>query len=87
MKIKFLLIVICVSLSSCWSEPETFLVSPDEKIFLEFSLDKNGKPFYEVVFKQDTIIKKSSLGFDFQDSKSFSDNFEVFPDFFKHLWH
>ena len=77
MKIRFLLIVICVSLSSCGIKPETVLVSPDEKIFLEFSLDENGKPFYEVVFKQDTIIKKSSLGFDFQDSKSFSDNFEV----------
>lgn len=77
MKIKFLLIVICVSFSSCWSEPETFLVSPDEKIALEFSLDKSGKPFYEVVFKQDTIIKKSSLGFDFEDSNSFLDDFEV----------
>jgi hypothetical protein len=77
MRIKFLLIVICVSLSSCWSEPETFLVSPDEKIALEFSLDKSGKPFYEVVFKQDTIIKKSSLGFEFEDSNSFLDDFEV----------
>ncbi|APZ47759.1 alpha-glucosidase [Polaribacter reichenbachii] len=77
MKVRFLLIVICVSLTSCWAEPETVLVSPDEKIFLEFSLDKNGKPFYEVVFKQDTIIKKSSLGFDFQDSKSFSNDFMV----------
>lgn len=77
MKVRFLLIVIGVSLTSCWAEPETVLVSPDEKIFLEFSLDKNGKPFYEVVFKQDTIIKKSSLGFDFQDSKSFSNDFKI----------
>lgn len=77
MKVRFLLIVICVSLSSCWSEPETFLVSPDEKIALEFSLDKSGKPFYEVVFKQDTIIKKSSLGFNFLDAKSFSDDFTL----------
>jgi hypothetical protein len=77
MKVRFLLVVIFVSLSFCWSEPKTFLVSPDEKIALEFSLDKSGKPFYEVVFKQDTIIKKSSLGFDFEDSNSFLDDFEV----------
>lgn len=77
MKVRFLWIVFCVSLSSCWVEPETNLVSPDEKISLEFSLDKSGKPFYEVVFKQDTIIKKSSLGFDFEDSNSFLDGFEV----------
>lgn len=77
MKIKFLLIVICVSLSSCWTEPETVLFSPNGKIVLEFSLNEKGKPFYEVVFKQDTIIKKSSLGFDFQDSKSFSNDFKI----------
>jgi hypothetical protein len=58
-------------------KPETFLISPDEKIALEFSLDESGKPFYEVVFKQDTIIQKSSLGFDFEDSNSFLDDFEV----------
>ncbi|MCI2228221.1 glycoside hydrolase family 97 protein [Polaribacter sp. MSW13] len=77
MKIHFLLILVCVSLSSCWAESETVLLSPDEKIFLEFSLNENGKPFYEVVFKNDTIIKKSSLGFDFQDSKSFSNDFKI----------
>ncbi|WP_339659680.1 glycoside hydrolase family 97 protein [uncultured Polaribacter sp.] len=77
MKVRFLLIVICVSLSSCWSEQEPVVSSPDKKIVLEFSLDEQGKPFYEVVFKQDTIIKKSSLGFDFQDSKSFYGDFEI----------
>ncbi|MDP5105307.1 MAG: glycoside hydrolase family 97 N-terminal domain-containing protein, partial [Polaribacter sp.] len=77
MKVRFLLIVICVSLSSCWSEQEPVVFSPDKKIVLEFSLDEQGKPFYEVVFKQDTIIKKSSLGFDFQDSKSFYGDFEI----------
>ena len=77
MKIKFLLVVICVSLSSCWMKPETVLVSPDEAISLEFSLDEKGKPFYTVFFKDKSIIKESSLGFDFENSKSFSDNFEV----------
>jgi hypothetical protein len=77
MKIKFLLVVICVSLSSCWMKPETVLVSPDESIFLDFYLDKTGKPIYEVFFKNKTIIKESSLGFDFENTKSFSDNFEI----------
>ncbi len=77
MKMKFLLVIICVSLSSCWMKPEMVLVSPNENVFLEFSLDVNGKPQYEVLFKNKTIIKNSTLGFDFEKSKSFSDNFEI----------
>lgn len=77
MRIRFLLIVISVCLSSCWAEPETVLVSPDENIFLEFSLSETGKPVYEVLFKNKSIIKKSSLGFDFENTTSFSDDFEI----------
>ncbi|KGL63860.1 glycoside hydrolase family 97 protein [Polaribacter sp. Hel1_85] len=77
MKIRFLLIVICTSLSSCWAEPETVLVSPNENIFLEFSVDEKGKPQYEVFFKNKAIIKTSTLGFDFENTTSFLDGFEV----------
>ncbi len=77
MRIRFLLIVISICLSSCWAEPETVLVSPDENIFLEFSLSETGKPVYEVLFKNKSIIKKSSLGFDFENTTSFSDDFEI----------
>ncbi|WP_373942822.1 glycoside hydrolase family 97 protein [Polaribacter sejongensis] len=77
MKIKFLLVVICISLSSCWMKPEKVLVSPDEAISLEFSLNEQGKPFYTVFFKNKSIIKESSLGFDFENSKPFLDNFKV----------
>ena len=59
MKIKFLLVVICISLSSCWMKPEKVLVSPDEAISLEFSLNEQGKPFYTVFFKNKLIIKEN----------------------------
>ena len=77
MKFRFLIVIICASLSSCWSEPETVLVSPDDNMFLEFSIDDKGKPSYEVFFKNKTIITKSSLGFDFENTKSFSDDFKI----------
>lgn len=77
MKVRILLFVICVGLTSCEMKPKTKLVSPDEKIMLDFYLDASGKPNYEVFFKNDTIIKKSSLGFDFLNTKSFSDDFQI----------
>ncbi|WP_298880545.1 glycoside hydrolase family 97 protein [uncultured Polaribacter sp.] len=78
MKIRFFLIIACFGVfSSCFIEQEMMLVSPDENIMLDFYLDKSGKPHYEVFYKNSTIIKKSSLGFDFENTNPFSDNFEV----------
>tara|TARA_R110002126_G_scaffold291415_2_gene452236 strand:+ start:6147 stop:8231 length:2085 start_codon:yes stop_codon:yes gene_type:complete len=67
----------CLGLFSCSKKQKTKVTSPDEKIVVNFNLDEKGKPIYEVFFKSDTIIKKSFLGFDFENSDSFSGDFKV----------
>lgn len=77
MRNTILLIVSCLFLSSCWLKPETVNFSPDGKIKIDFFLDQSGKPYYEVFFKNDTIIKKSSFGFDLEGTQALDSNFEI----------
>lgn len=77
MKFKSIVFLMCLGLFSCSKKQKTKVTSPDEKIVVNFNLDEKGKPIYEVFFKSDTIIKKSFLGFDFENSDSFSGDFKV----------
>ncbi len=77
MKFKSLVFLLCLGLFSCSKKQVTEVMSPNEKIVLNFNLDETGKPFYEVFFKNNNIIKKSSLGFDFENTASFSDDFQI----------
>lgn len=52
------------------------LSSPDGNIKINFILS-NGMPFYEVFYKDETIIKPSSLGFSFKTGKPLQDNFKI----------
>ena len=76
---KFLafLFFLCLILLSCSLKQEVNIASPDSNIQLSFTLDDAGKPHYEVFFKNKKILKKSSLGFDLQDKKSFEGHFEM----------
>ena len=67
----------CLILLSCSVKKEANVSSPDNKLQLNFKLNDSGKPAYEVFFDNKKIIKKSSLGFDFQDGKSFFHNLEI----------
>ena len=67
----------CLILLSCSEKKEANVSSPDNKLQLNFKLNDSGKPAYEVFFDNKKIIKKSSLGFDFQDGKSFFHNLEI----------
>ena len=71
------LFFLCLMLFSCSVKQDVNIASPDSNIQLSFTLDNTGKPHYEVFFKNKKILKKSSLGFDFQDKKSFEDHFEM----------
>ncbi|TAG53749.1 MAG: glycoside hydrolase family 97 protein [Cytophagales bacterium] len=50
--------------------------SPNESISINFQL-QNGIPFYQVDFKNKSIIDTSRLGFEFANIPSLKDNFEI----------
>ncbi|MBD0402700.1 glycoside hydrolase family 97 protein [Flammeovirga sp. EKP202] len=77
-KLKIVLYVFFVSLfmSSC---TPTYLTStsPDETLILEFDLDDEGKPWYQVTWNGTPIVKQSYLGFDLKDQAPLKGNFKV----------
>ncbi len=77
--VKFSLIVVCVLAISCSKKEEnqTILSSPDSTIKVEFSLNLNGDPIYQVLYKNEEVIKTSTLGFDLKDAPSLKGNFEI----------
>jgi hypothetical protein len=58
------------------SEQIPFEVSK-EKIKLQFSLDKDGSPWYTIWFNEKEVIKKSSLGFSLDCDSLFYKNFSI----------
>ncbi len=51
--------------------------SPDGKISIIFSLEKNGIPFYKVKHSGNEVIAKSRLGFILKDQVSLDQNFKL----------
>ncbi len=59
-----------------YSQQPLFEVSK-EKIKLQFSLDKDGAPFYAVLFNGKEVIKNSSMGFSLENDSLFYKNFKM----------
>jgi hypothetical protein len=59
-----------------YSQQPLFEVSK-EKIKLQFSLDKDGAPFYAVLFNGKEVIKNSSMGFSLENDNLFYKNFKI----------
>ncbi len=53
----------------------TSITSPDGKVGLSFLLDSEGRPTYSVVFGEETIVRPSTLGFEFKDQEPMLKNF------------
>jgi len=70
------IIISLALLLSCSVKDNFILNSPDSAIRLEFIL-KDSAPAYRVIFDKDTIIKASSLGFEFRNLPSLKDGFIV----------
>ncbi|MDE6486767.1 MAG: glycoside hydrolase family 97 protein [Muribaculaceae bacterium] len=67
-----------LALAACTSTPDTKVCSPDGDIAVEFGTDAAGTPRYSVVYKTDTIVRPSALGFDLLGSGSdLADGFTV----------
>lgn len=64
---------------SCSSpeENKATTASPDQSIKVAFQLNAEGKPFYQVFYKNQTVIDTSYLGFDFKDAQSFEKNLKI----------
>lgn len=79
MKYRFYLLVIALGLFTCSNERSQIIeiTSPKSKINVDFGLDKEGKPFYLVMFNNKTIVDTSYLGFEFKDAPAFEKNFII----------
>lgn len=76
MKYAFYALLSCVAFLTTAAAQE--LQSPNGKLILVFSLQKNGTPAYALSYKNKTVIKPSTLGFELEkDSVSLLNGFRV----------
>ncbi|MEG1587137.1 MAG: glycoside hydrolase family 97 N-terminal domain-containing protein, partial [Bacteroidales bacterium] len=61
MRFILLLFLSIVLFGSCDREIPEF-TSPDKNIVVTFTLDKQGVPWYQIIYKNDTLIEPSRLG-------------------------
>lgn len=68
---------------------DTTIYSPDQAIKLEFFLNHNDEPGYQVLLHNVIVIDSSFLGFDFKDQKSFGSGLvvkNIFKSTFDETW-
>lgn len=61
MRFLYVLCFLGVFFTSC-EKKKTLFSSPDEQIQLQFLMDQDGIPYYSILYKEDTLIRKSRLG-------------------------
>ncbi|PKP14994.1 MAG: alpha-glucosidase, partial [Bacteroidetes bacterium HGW-Bacteroidetes-23] len=74
--ILFLIAHFVISCSSS-EDKKAIVTSPNKAIRVEFQLNAEGKPFYQVFYKTKTIIDTSFFGFDFKNAASFDKNLGI----------
>lgn len=80
MKILKILLVVLISFSVACNtvmEHKTEVLSPDGKVKISFNLDAEGVPAYAVSYKNDKVIKPSTLGFNFEKMPSLTNGFTI----------
>ncbi len=66
---KSLIAVICVLICSTnFAQTKTIVNSPDKNIQLQFWLNDQGAPMYEVLYKNKTVLLPSSMGFELKQT-------------------
>ncbi|GAA0489868.1 hypothetical protein GCM10008986_14720 [Salinibacillus aidingensis] len=58
-------------------EESVSVQSPDGSVEVDLSLSENGTPHYKVVFNGETIVKPSSLGFEFKNQESLGNHLKI----------
>ncbi len=66
--IQLYALLIIALFCSCSTEVYN-ITSPDGNIKLDFIFDNNGVPYYSVIHKKDTIVRKSKLGVNFDNNR------------------
>ena len=79
MKIKFniLAFILVIAIVGCKENSESTIFSLSKNIKVDFNLTKDGKPYYLVLKASEKVIDTSYLGFDFDNSIPFIDNFQI----------
>ena len=86
---KITIVLVSIIFFSCSKGNEITVTSPDTTIQVEFLLSKNGTPTYNVTYKNEAVIKTSTLGFDLKDQPSLAFNFKLLNstvDSFSEVW-
>lgn len=68
-----------VMAAGCSSTPEgeQTVKSPDGQVVVNFTLTKSGQPEYSMVYKGDTIVRPSTMGFRLKEGKNLTDGFKL----------
>ena len=76
---KVLLCLLCISFfwTLAWSQEKVSTTVSLNRVKLEFSLDKNGIPAYQVFFGDKQVILLSRLGFKLKDAIALDTNFQI----------
>ena len=75
MKHYLLVTLVCVAFQSIVAQQ---LKSPNQKLQMEFSLQKDGAPSYTLNYKGKAVIKPSKLGLELKDdAKSLLNDFTI----------
>ncbi|MBC7124279.1 MAG: glycoside hydrolase family 97 protein [Bacteroidales bacterium] len=62
---------------SCNKSDSLVVLSPSGKVSITFLINGKGQPSYSLLFDKKTIVKPSTLGFEFKDMPPLSDNIKV----------
>lgn len=76
-KIKTIIVLLCSCCLSVANADKLHVKSPDSRVSVEFSLDRNGSPEYSVSFHNSKVILPSRMGFRLADGTSLADGFRL----------
>ncbi len=75
MRTTTLLIAALLFFASC--NHSVILDSPNGKLSLEFNLDENGAPVYQLLATKEPVLLPSKMAFEFIDAAAFSKDFKI----------
>ncbi|MBK8608802.1 MAG: glycoside hydrolase family 97 protein [Chitinophagaceae bacterium] len=62
--------VLTLSVTTIFAQTKTAVQSPDKNLLMNFWLDNDGRPMYELLYKNKTVILPSAMGFGLKQTMS-----------------
>ena len=72
---NYFLFACAIALSSALNAEK--IASPDNNIIVNVDVDNNGRPFYDMTYKNKPVIKPSFLGLECKDDINLLDGFKI----------